>query len=309
MPTRSTRWAMPSVSSAPSSIDAIEVGHTHTSEPTNGSGFDPSSALPLSARLALAVQRQVSFVLSPLWLPGAIAVLRFGFGYRIEEVEPLRRRYQRIRRETRGPLLVCANHLTMIDSAIIAWALGSPAWYLRHFSAIPWNLPERRNFAYSPMSELAAYVMKCLPITRGAARAEVADVINRFIHLLSQGEVGLLFPEGGRSRSGRVEIESAAPGVGRVVAALPGCTVLCVYLRGEKQDEYGKVPVRGERFRARLATMIPRTRHAGLRGSRDIARQIVAKLARMEEEFFDDRKRRRGPRRSRNRAARHASAV
>jgi 1-acyl-sn-glycerol-3-phosphate acyltransferase len=236
-------------------------------------------------------------------------VLRFGFGYHIEEIEQIRGQYQRIRRETRGPLLVCANHLTMIDSAIIAWALGSPAWYLRNFSAIPWNLPERRNFAYSPLSEALAYVMKCLPITRGAARAEVADVLERFVHLLSRGEVGLLFPEGGRSRSGRVEIESAAPGVGRVVAALPGCNVLCVYLRGAHQREYGRVPVRGERFRVRVATMAPRTPYGGLRGSRDIARQIVAKLAVMEGEFFNDRKRRRGSRRSRIRAARHASAV
>jgi 1-acyl-sn-glycerol-3-phosphate acyltransferase len=282
---------MRSDSSAPSSTDTA------------------AESLPLSARLAVGLQREISRLFSPLWVPGVIGVLRFGFGYHIEDVEPLRRQYQRIRRESPGPLLICANHLTMIDSAIIAWALGSPAWYVRHFSAIPWNLPERRNFAYSPMSELAAYVMKCLPITRGAARAEVAGVLNRFVHLLSHGEVGLLFPEGGRSRSGRVEIESAAPGVGRVVAALPGCTVLCVYLRGAHQRQYSKVPVTGERFRVRLETMTPRTRYPGLRGSRDIAQQIVTKLAAMEEEYFNDRKRRRGSRRSRNRAARYASAV
>ena len=255
------------------------------------------------------MQRQLSRALSPVWVPGVIGALRFGFGYRIEDVEPVRRRYQALRRRRSGPLLVCANHLTMIDSAIIAWALGSPAWYLRNFSAIPWNLPERRNFAYSPLTELAAYVMKCLPITRGAARSEVAGVLDRFVYLLSRGDVGLLFPEGGRSRSGRVEIESAAPGVGRVVGALAGCTVLCVYLRGAHQDAYGRVPVRGERFRVRLETMVPRTRHEGLRGSRDIAQQIVAKLAAMEEEFFNGRKRRRGSRRPRNRAARHASAL
>jgi len=282
---------MRSDSSAPSSTEAA------------------AEALPLSARLAVGLQREISRLLSPFWVPGVIGVLRFGFGYHIEDVEPQRRQYQRIRRESPGPLLICANHLTMIDSAIIAWALGSPAWYVRHFSAIPWNLPERRNFAYSPMSELAAYVMKCLPITRGAPRAEVAGVLNRFVHLLSLGEVGLLFPEGGRSRSGRVEIESAAPGVGRVVAALPGCKVLCVYLRGEHQREYSKVPVPGERFRVRLEAMTPSTRYAGLRGSRDIAQQIIAKLAAMEEEYFNGRKRRRGSRRSRNRAARYASAV
>ena len=37
----------------------------------------------------------------------------------------------------------------MVDSALIAWALGSPLWYVRHFAALPWNMPERRNFARS----------------------------------------------------------------------------------------------------------------------------------------------------------------
>jgi hypothetical protein len=197
----------------------------------------------------------------------------------------------------------------MIDSAIVAWALGSPGWYLVNFSAIPWNLPERRNFAYSPLSELASYVMKCLPITRGGARGEIAEVLGRFIHLLERGEIGLVFPEGGRSRSGRVEIESATPGVGRIVGALPGCSVVCVYLRGDRQEAFGDLPARGERFELRLETMRPRTRHSGLRGSRDIARQIVAKLAKMEAEYFNGRKRRRGSRGFGNHADRHASAV
>jgi 1-acyl-sn-glycerol-3-phosphate acyltransferase len=268
-----------------------------------------SIVLPPRARFAVELQRGVSRLLSPLWVPGAIAVLWLALGYRVNGIERLRSQFRRIRRETRGPLLVCANHLTMIDSAIIAWAFGSPGWYLLNFSAIPWNLPERRNFAYSPLSEILSYVMKCLPITRGGERAEVAEVLTRFIYLLSRGEVGMVFPEGGRSRSGRVDVEGAAAGVGRIVAALPGCRVLCVYLRGAHQETFSTIPVRGEEFRMRLSTIEPRTRQAGLRGSRDIARQIVAKLAEMEEEHFDGRKRRRGSRRSGHRVRRHASAL
>jgi 1-acyl-sn-glycerol-3-phosphate acyltransferase len=265
--------------------------------------------LPPRARLAVELQRGVSRLLSPLWVPGAIAVLWLALGYRVNDIERLRVQFRRIRRETRGPLLVCANHLTMIDSAIIAWAFGSPGWYLLNFSALPWNLPERRNFAYSPLSEILSYVMKCLPITRGGQRAEVAEVLTRFIYLLSRGEVGMVFPEGGRSRSGRVDVAGAAPGVGRIVTALPGCRVLCVYLRGAHQETFSTIPVRGEEFRMRLSMIEPRTRYAGLRASRDIAQQIVAKLAEMEEEHFDGRKRRRRSRRSGNRGRRHASAL
>src|SRR5207245_534912 len=109
---------MPSSSSAPSSTEA-------------------TTALPRRARLALELQRQISRLLSPLWIPGVAAVLWLALGYRVEGMERLRREFRRIRRQTRGPLLICANHLTMIDSAIVACALGSPGWYLLNFSAVP----------------------------------------------------------------------------------------------------------------------------------------------------------------------------
>jgi 1-acyl-sn-glycerol-3-phosphate acyltransferase len=265
--------------------------------------------LSLRSRFLLGLQREVSRLLSPLWIPGAIAVLELGFGYHIHDLERHRRAFQRIRGDAPGPLVICPNHLTMIDSAIVAWALGSAGWYLRNFSAIPWNLPERRNFAYSALSELLSYVMKCLPITRGGDRAEVAETLNRFTHLVSRGDVGLVFPEGGRSRSGRVDLDSAAPGVGRIVTALPDCRVVCVYLRGARQRTFSDVPVRGERFRMRLSVIEPRTDSPGLRGSREVARQIVAELARLEEEHFGDRKRRRRSRGRGNRSVRYASAL
>ncbi len=265
--------------------------------------------LSLGSRLAVLLQREVSRLTAPIWMPSAVGVLWLGFDYEVVGMERLRARYRRIRSASDAPLLICANHLTMIDSAIIAWALGSPGWYLLNYSAIPWNLPERRNFAYSPASDVLSYLMKCLPVTRGGERAAVAAVLNQFVYLLARGEVGMIFPEGGRSRSGRVEIEAAAPGVGRVVTALPGCRVLCVYLRGERQETFGDAPARGERLHLRLELIEPRSQYPGLRGSRDVARQIVAKLAEMEREYFDARKRRGGSRRSRNRSRRDASAL
>jgi hypothetical protein len=275
----------------------------------SGADRAASTELALGSKLAILLQREVSRFTAPMWVPSAVGVLWLGFRYEIVGIERLRARYRQLRNESDAPLLICANHLTMIDSAIIAWALGSPGWYLLHYSSIPWNLPERRNFAYSPASEILSYLMKCLPVTRGGERAAVADVLNRFVYLLSQGEVGMIFPEGGRSRSGRVEIDAATPGVGRIVTALPGCRVLCVYLRGERQKTFAAVPARGERLHLRMELTEPRSRHSGLRGSRDIARQIVAKLAEMEKDYFDGRKRRRGSRGQRNRIRSHASAL
>jgi 1-acyl-sn-glycerol-3-phosphate acyltransferase len=238
--------------------------------------------------LSLALQRAIARVLSPVTTLAVYALVRGWLRVSLADPSEARRVYRALRRE-RVPLLVCANHLTMIDSALIAWALAPPGFYLRDFSALPWNLPEQTLFASTWPRRALAYVFKCLPIVRGGSRSAVADTIDRFIHLLGSGEAGLLFPEGGRSRSGRVEVERAAYGVGRVVKSLPGCRVLCVYLRGEAQHAYSNLPARGDRLHVRVATIEPKSDHAGLRGSREIARQIAARLAELEVEHFDGR--------------------
>ena len=215
--------------------------------------------------------------------------MRLGLGWRIEGVATARREYRALCEARDGPILVCANHLTLIDSALVAWALGSPAWYLAHYAALPWNVPERRNFAESLWSRLLVYLMKCVPVTRGGDRAEIAAVLGRLSHLLARGETVLLFPEGGRSRSGRVEEESVTYGLGRLLGEAPACRVLCVYVRGEHQDTFGDLPVRGERFHVRCATLRPTSQWTGLRRARDLSQQIIRELAQLERRYFDDR--------------------
>jgi 1-acyl-sn-glycerol-3-phosphate acyltransferase len=238
----------------------------------------------------LALQREVSRLLSPITLPLVAVVLRFGLGYRIEGLNALRRKYREMCLGLDGSMLICANHLTMIDSFVIAWALGSPWWYFRHFRTLPWNMPERSIFATTPVMRALAYALKCIPIERGGNRVEINGVLARVTHTLSNGNVTLIFPEGGRSRTGRVEVDSAASGVGRICRSVPGCRVICVYLRGDHQQGYSRIPIRGERFRGSLSMIEPKTDHQGLRASRDVARQIAARLAEMEQEYFDDRK-------------------
>jgi len=219
-------------------------------------------------------------------------MLRFVGRYRIDDIEATRQEYRRVVAEAtdRGStLLLCSNHLTLIDSFLIAWALGSASWYVRHYAALPWNIPERRNFAVSLRQRVSAYVMKCLPITRGGNRGDIARVLAEFVHVLSRGDVGMLFPEAGRSRTGRVDLDAAAVGVGRIIRALPRCQVLCVYLRGRHQETFSDYPIRGERFHVALELVDPKSEHGGLRGSRDLARQVLTVLADMEERFFDAR--------------------
>ena len=250
----------------------------------------PIAPLPAGARQKLVLQREISRLLSPLSIPVMSIALRCVLGYRIENLRAFRREYRRICLEWDGPVIICANHLTMIDSCVIAWALGSPWWYFRHFRTLPWNLPERSIFAATRYRRMAIYSLKCLPVERGGNRAEITEVLSRLAHAVSNHEVALIFPEAGRSRTGRVDLNSAASGVGRIYRRVPNCRVVCVYLRGDHQDGYSRMPVRGERFRGSVSVIEPKTNYRGLRASRDIARKIAQRLVEMEQEYFDDRK-------------------
>lgn len=247
--------------------------------------------LPARERFALRLQLALSRLLSPLWIPLTSALMRFGMGWRVDPAEraAARAEYRRLRSESSAPLLICANHLTMLDSFVIGWALGYDRDYLLDFGALPWNTPERVHFASNWWKRTLAYLYKCVPVRRGSDRVEVARVLEKVRYLLALGQVALVFPEGGRSRSGRVEVEAAAYGVGRIVNALPGCRVLCVYLRGEGQEGFSDVPRRGERFHVSVACIEPKSDRTGLRGSLDVARQITLRLAEMERSYFDGR--------------------
>ncbi len=74
-----------------------------------------------------------------------------------------------------------------------------------------------------------------------------------------------------------------------MIRSLPSCRVLCVYLRGERQREFSRIPARGDRFYAAVSEVEPKTDYDGLRGSRDLVRQVVRRLFEMEEEYFDGR--------------------
>ncbi len=244
------------------------------------------SDLRRRTRLALGVQRLVGRLSAVIWVPTIAFVLRVLLGYRIRDVGQVRQRFRSLMREHKGPLLICANHLTMADSALVAWALGGSWWYVVNYRRMPWNLPEYHNFAFNWVNRAAAWIAKCIPVRRGGSREHVSSVLRRIQHLLSRGETALIFAEGGRSRTGRVQTESAAYGVGRLLASVQSCSTLCVYLRGDRQATWSTVPARGDSFYVDFEIVHPSSEHSGLRRSRDLAQQIVAQLARMEQTYF-----------------------
>ncbi len=244
-------------------------------------------ALARRERVALALQRALGWTCFPLLGPLAVALMRWGMGYRIRHLNALRARVWQLLGARRTPLLVCANHLTMIDSALVGWTLASNWTYLRRFWLFPWNLPEQRNFGRNPALRLVCYLFKCIPVVRGGPPDQTRRTLERVRHLLARGEAMFIFPEGTRSRSGRVDTEGFAYGVGRLCQQVAGTRVLCVYQRGCGQQGSSFFPRRGETFYTDLALIEPRSEHTGLRGARDIATQIVHQLHEMEQAYFD----------------------
>lgn len=249
----------------------------------------PSFRLTLSERRALERQRIMAQVLAPLWVPLCLLVMRFVFWWRIEGLPEARAAFAKASHVPGTPVLICANHLTMLDSALIARSLA-PAWkQVLHNASVPWNTPAQENFASTWWKQALSWVFKCLPVERGGDRRSIGALLDRVVYLTGHGESALIFPEGGRSRSGRVNVEAVTYGVGRIVKAFPGCQVVCVYLRGRNQETWTSRPAVGEIFDVRVESFEPKTDHAGLRGSVDISGQILHRLAAMEQRHFDGR--------------------
>jgi 1-acyl-sn-glycerol-3-phosphate acyltransferase len=236
--------------------------------------------------MGLWAQGQLSRALIPCSYLFAIAWMKLGRHYRIPAIRRARREFKRLRGENRGPLVICGNHLTAVDSLLIMWAL-SPGWraFLRP-SLMPWNLPDKANFSGNLALRVLCYVGRCLPIMRKGPREEVRRVLDKVKALLQGGDSILIFPEGGRSRTGRVDTENFSYGVGTILQECPEAKVLCVFFRGKQQTDFSTLPHRGDEFHINLRLIAPRSASEGLRGARDVSTQIVRELAAMETEYF-----------------------
>jgi len=240
-------------------------------------------------RFPIFVQREVGRLLSVFWVPAAGFLMRFVMRYRIKNVREVRRRFRALVRETDKPILICPNHLTMADSALVTWALGGSWWYVFNYRWLPWNLPESRNFAGTWWNRVAAWIVKCLPVVRGGPREQVSGLLKKIQYIVAGGDTAIIFAEGGRSRTGRIQLDSIAHGMGRIMASIPDCHALCVYLRGDQQLTWSTVPARGDTFYVDFELFRPESTFGGMRKSQDLANQIADRLVKLEEKYLADR--------------------
>jgi len=212
------------------------------------------------------------------------------YGYSVRDLRAVRSTIAARLENHAGPWLICSNHLTMIDSVFIAHAMFSFGSYAVHYRRLPWNIPEKVNlYRIHPLVALICYLLKCIPVVRGGSRDSLNASMAQCSRILAAGESLIIFPEGTRSRNGRIDNRDFPYSVGRFVTMVPDCRVLCLYLRGDHQQSYSDMPPRGERFTVMVEDFKPATRLRGLRAQREAARQVVQRLYEMEKRYFDQR--------------------
>lgn len=234
---------------------------------------------------SLEIQRMLGRV---MLLPmGALMLLliRRVFRVKLRDHVAIRSEFRKIA-NSGGPLLVCANHLTLVDSIIILWGLASIPRYALQYRLFGWNIPAIENYCKRPSWRLLTYFNKCIPIDRKGTKEHIDSVFSKLAYLMHRGDVCLVFPEGTRSRSGRVNVENAGYGIGKLIQKFPGCRVLCIYQRGDSQQTYSDFPRKGERFSMRMEVITPHSEHKGLRAVREYSMQVVSKLKQLEDEYF-----------------------
>jgi hypothetical protein len=77
--------------------------------------------------------------------------------------------------------------------------------------------------------------------------------------------------------------------VGQILKDLKDPLVVCVYLRGDKQETWGDVPAKGDTIRVEATILEPRTTETGMRAARDLSRQVILELKRLEDRYFERR--------------------
>lgn len=248
------------------------------------------SKSPLNRKdiIFLNIQKFIAWVTIPLWYMGLVFWMRVCKGYKINDIKEIRRQYRKILESTNEPILICPNHLTLIDSVIIQWGLSSMRECILNFRRFAWNLPEKKSYFGNPFLMLICYLGCCIPISRGGNRDHVKFSLGKITYILKSKNIALVFPEGRRSTTGKVETKEYAYGVGKLARTVKGCKVLCIYMRGRSQRIKSSIPAKGENFYFDMKLITPSSLYERSKAVKDIASQIINQLSKMEEAFFFD---------------------
>jgi 1-acyl-sn-glycerol-3-phosphate acyltransferase len=210
---------------------------------------------------------------------------RFVKRYSISNLKNIRKFYKNLIKEN-IPIMICPNHLTMVDSVIIQWALANNFFYFFHFSKLPWNIPAKENVQKNILFRFIAYFSKCILIDRKGTKEHKEKVLRKLIYLLSKKEPICIFIEGTRSINGKLLEDQINYGAGQIFLEVPKTKILVIYLRGKHQKIKSDFPQKGEDFFLKYQIIQPLTFQKGLRAQKDITYQILKQLKEFENEYF-----------------------
>lgn len=136
----------------------------------------------------------------------AAALARLLWGFRTEGLENVPRS---------GPVIVACNHVSMLDPPLVGSALRREAGFVakQELFAVPLLGPLIRS-------------LRAMPIDRSRLSRETLDTLAA---CLDRGHALVLFPEGTRSRDGK--LGRAKPGIGMLLALRP-VPVVPAYVQG-----------------------------------------------------------------------------
>lgn len=241
--------------------------------------------IPLISQFWLQLQIIIDWLFLPFIGPISLIYFRFVRGVTVKNVKEVRKKFRELA-STGKPTMVCSNHLTSFDSVYLHYAFNSVSGYILNFRLLSWNVPAVENFKSNWFLSLFTYLGKTIPIDRSGTSDHHKFVLNKIRYLLDHNEICTIFPEGGRSRTGRVDVENVTYGVGNILNDMNDFQVLCVYMRGDKQDSYSLMPHKGDSIYCDIEAFEPRTELEGRKASRDLSIQIINRIKEMEDVYF-----------------------
>ena len=244
------------------------------------------NALRLQWRLSRALVVPVSLLVT--------AVARFYFKYRLDEnIDALRADIWGKLDRHEGPVIWAANHLTLIDSFLVYWAIF-PVRRLLEDRRIPWSTPEYTNYyrlggpVQSTIVRWFLYLCRCIPFLRGgedaASETWRQKAFDKCAWVLREGGAVFVYPEAGRSRSGWLEPRRPKDFLGKLALEVPTSKFLCVYLRSDRQISTTACPPKGDRLRV-VADLIDGVQ-PGESNPRAISQRLFDRLALMQQEWW-----------------------